>query len=159
MSYPDVAYGKKYERGLTTTQCAARIRADIKEALRTRELPRGLKVSVRSDYFANGSSIDVRVTALPAGWALLNPERVRHDVLTPNVYPENLARYTEETTALLKVLQAIMDAYNYDGSDSQTDYFHVNFYGHAEIGHGLEHAVWEQMAAEIRADEASRASA
>src|SRR5882672_3186288 len=116
MSYPDVSCGKRYERGRTTTECAALIRADVKEALRKRALPKGLKVSVRSSYFANGSSISVNVTPLPNAWPLLNPERVRHDVLTPHVYPGNLPRYTEETTAVLQALQGIMDAYNFGGS-------------------------------------------
>jgi len=40
---------------------------------------------------------------------------------------------SDEGRALDTQLEAMISAYNFDGSDSMTDYFHVNFYGHVNI--------------------------
>ncbi len=39
--------------------------------------------------------------------------------------------------ALAKAIRAIMDSYNYDGSDAMTDYFDVRFYGNVCNEYGL----------------------
>jgi hypothetical protein len=123
-------YGDKYNRELSTTEIAARIRADIKGAIAAGELPRGIKVSVRTSYFSGGSSIDLKITAFPGRILRAGHDHARgfENYFTPEAYQAK------------KTLQAIMDAYNHDGSDITTDYFDVRFYGHAEFDWRLEQA-------------------
>jgi hypothetical protein len=38
-----------------------------------------------------------------------------------------------ELNAILAALKEIHGAYNFDGSDSMVDYYHVNYYGQVEV--------------------------
>lgn len=130
-------YGAKYERGLSTTEIARRFRADVKAAVAAGTLPRGLKLSVRTDYFSGGSSIDVTIVQAP-GLRILNPERLELDATNQPCYGTPWA--TAEARALDEALTAMLNAYNFDGSDIQSDYFHVNFYGHVNFSSALTDA-------------------
>ena len=129
--------GSKYEatKDETTTQIAARIRADVKAARAAGELPDALKVSVTTRYYSGGSSIDLNITGGLDGIQVYSPERMKVDRDDPrtfhgdNEYPP----YTPEYDEILKRLQAIHRAYNFDDSDAQVDYFHVNYHGHAGL--------------------------
>lgn len=134
--------GAKYDRELSTTEIASLVRAEIKAAT-GKTLPRGLKVSVRSHSFSGGSAIRLRVTAVPAGLVVCNPERVIREAAAPHAYIDaNTCPYfTDEAIALLDSLTAICQAYNRDNSDSSVDYFDVNFYdGRAEFAHDVRNA-------------------
>jgi hypothetical protein len=147
-----ISYGAKYDRDLSTTQIAARYRADIKAAIKTGALPKGLKLSVRSEYFAGGSAIRASVTACPA-FRVMNPERVIADIEQPHVYKDRQHLiHTTEAIALLKTLESMLNAYNFDGSDSSVDYFHVNFYGHPNFAGKLESAEREEIREEYEAN-------
>lgn len=122
--------GSKYDAKLSKTEIAKRIRADIKAAIAAGELPKGIKVGVRTKYFAGGSSIDLTITEFPG--AVLNPAHVYANELS--VFESRCRMlYTLEVRKALATLDAIMGAYNYDGSDSQFDHFDVNFYGHVSV--------------------------
>ena len=49
-------------------------------------------------------------------------------------YIEDSVFYTEECKKVLLRVKELTDTYNYDNSDSQSDYFDVNFYLHLSIG-------------------------
>ncbi|WP_333746217.1 hypothetical protein [Streptomyces sp. IBSBF 2950] len=143
---PTVSYGEKYDevRNMSLTEIAKRIREDIKVARKVAEklgtgsevalvdplaalaaMPKQIKVSVTRDYFSGGGSIDVRIYNLPEkGWGYVQ-ERDMWDKL----------RWVEgpELRGIVTALEKIHRAYNYDGSDAQVDYFHVNYYGHVEV--------------------------
>ncbi|MFI5864547.1 hypothetical protein [Streptomyces sp. NPDC051546] len=145
---PDVRYGSRYEqvKHLSTTEIAKRIRADIKLARKVEAklgtetgsevavtdslaalatMPKKIKVSVRTDYFSGGSSIDVRVYNLPEkGWGYIEETDMW-----------GKPRWVEgpELSAILTALKEIHRAYNFNGSDSMVDYFHVNYYGQVEV--------------------------
>jgi hypothetical protein len=145
---PEVRYGKRYEevKNLSTTEIAKRIRADIKLARKVETalgtatgsevaltdslaalatMPKTIKVSVVTDYFSGGSSIDVRIYNLPEkGWGYVQ-ERDMWDKLrwVPGA----------ELKAITTALEQIHGQYNFDGSDSMVDYFHVNYYGHVDV--------------------------
>lgn len=56
----------------TTTQKAAKVRADVKAALKAGtlgKLPAGLKISVRTEYASLMSAINVTIKGAPDGWA------------------------------------------------------------------------------------------
>lgn len=118
------SYGSKYDGSLSTTEIAKRIRADIKAAVAAGELPgKPVSYSVRSAYFSGGSSIDVTIRDLPDAFV---PEGERDRI-------ERKSWLTREAFRVLSVVEAIHWAYNHNGSESQVDYFDVNYYGHVEI--------------------------
>jgi hypothetical protein len=146
---PKVRYGAKYEqvKRLSTTEIAKIIRADIKLARKVETklgtatgadvalvdslaalaaMPKCIKVSVTSEYFSGGSAIRVRVYNLPEkGWGYVEEENylLGRKVWVPNA----------ELRGILTALEEIHGAYNFDGSDSQVDYSHVNYYGHVDV--------------------------
>lgn len=147
--------GSKYTqtKNLRTVEIAKLIRADIKAAIKSGELPAGIKCSVTTESFSGGSSIDIRVTACPVQiWT--------ESFLTsnPNVFFEG-ERVTEEAKAILKTLKAIHRQYNFDHSDIQTDYFHVRYYGGASFCWELEKADREATIARKAAETKAAAEA
>jgi hypothetical protein len=94
----------------TTTQKAAKVRADIKSALKAGTLgtlPSGLKISVRTEYASLMSAISVRLRNVPDGWAFTRTE------VEPGYSPR---RITPECKALGAELLAIVARhYDWDG--------------------------------------------
>jgi hypothetical protein len=131
-------YGAKYDHDhrLSTVDIAKLIRQDIKMARKVARMmatpgavavadpiadaPAGIKFSVRSQYFAGGSSIDVHICGIPHAWGWETRE---------DHYGYMTEMPTSALAALAKEVRSIMDAYNHDGSDSQADHFDVRFYG------------------------------
>ena len=133
--------GKKFDRSLTTKEIAARVRQEIKEAVKAGDLPK-VKFSVRMSTYSGGSSIDIQIQALP--FAILNAKRLELEAQDPsysyqtyNVEP----RYSDEARAVLKRVEGLLQNYNYDDSDSMSDSFDVKFYGHVNFS-------WQEEAAE-----------
>lgn len=130
-------YGAKYDKNLTLKDIAKALRADIAAAQKLGaddhwRLPRGIKVSVRTDYFANGKALRVSLTAFPG--ELMNPAPLlAHELFPQESSSFRFQQYTKDGARCIAVLEGLMQAYNFDHSDSQTDYFHVNFYGHASV--------------------------
>ncbi|MFB8236127.1 hypothetical protein ACFC58_06205 [Kitasatospora purpeofusca] len=127
-------YGEKYDRRLSVTQIAALIRQDIKLARRLAaeagpddgpgtvklpnpigDAPKEVTFSVRSRH---GSEIDITVQKADPSWAWATVDR--------NGYPTKVP--TETMRALVVELKSLGNAYNFDGSDISTDYFHKKFY-------------------------------
>jgi len=133
-----IEYGAKYDRNLITTQIAALIRLDVAKATKTGDLPKGLKVSVKTRYYSGGSSIDLTIIALPAEMVVINPEYVaaRRRGLSADLHDAPML--SEAVRTLTARLDGMMQAYNYDGSDSRMDHFDVRFYGHCGVGAALK---------------------
>jgi hypothetical protein len=138
-------YGSKYNDRLSNKEIAAAIRQDIKAAIAKGKLPAGLKVSVRYDHFAGGSSIDASITAWPDGFQWLNPDWVLLNKEHPNQYHDNVPRYTEQAHAVIDKVTAIHGSYNHDGSDSMTDHFDVKYYGNVNVDWSLERPEAERV--------------
>jgi hypothetical protein len=120
---------------LTTTEIAKLIRTDIKAALKAGSLPKGTKVSVRSEYFSMGSAIRVNITALPESVKLMNRVHIAFELAHPratywDMPREAQPRYTVEAQAILDKVHSIVLAYHVDNStDSGGDKcWNVNFY-------------------------------
>jgi hypothetical protein len=113
----ETQYGAKYEatRNWTKAQIAQGFRDDVKAAIAAGELPKGLKLSVKT---RRGGAIDVHIREVPG---MTTPWAPGHD-----------GSVTEEAARIHGKLKALLWAYNYDGSDIMTDYFHVRFYGDVE---------------------------
>lgn len=123
-------YGWKYEatKDLDVADIAALIRADIREAQaagRLGVLPDGVKFGVRIERYSMGQGINVTVRNAPEAWAWAPADE---DTLAD--YGPGVTRVVSPACRDLgAVLRAILDGYNYDGSDSQSDYYHVRFSG------------------------------
>ncbi len=134
-----LCYGPKYNRDLTTAQIAALVRGEIKAAQKAGTIAKGVKVSVRSDSFSGGSAIRISVTA--CSFPVMDREYLAAEKADPHGSHRDVERYTTEASALLAMISGMAAAYNFDKSDAQSDYFHVNFYdGRATFDHRIEDA-------------------
>ncbi|MEU7978304.1 hypothetical protein AB0B63_07200 [Micromonospora sp. NPDC049081] len=142
-------YGGKYAdtRNLRLTDIAKLIRAEVKLARKIARMtatpgavktadpigdaPAGIKVSVRTQCYSGGGSINVQLSGIPDEWGWTEgPE----DGCTN---PRYRRVATPELKAFARAIKDVMNAYNYDGSDITTDYFDVRFYGHVSADEGL----------------------
>ena len=108
--------GEKYgsTQNLPRKEVAKRIKKEIEA-----KFPK-LGVSVRSEFFSNGSAINIKVVSVPAGFRIMRKE--------VNAYGNASYPYMDAAKALLEALQRIANQYRYDDSDGQIDYFNTNFY-------------------------------
>ena len=128
-------YGYRYDevRDLTTPEIAKRIRADVKQAVGEVLLPSRWAYSVRTDH---GTSIDVEVRDCADAWKPCDGGQgcnnvwcsARNDpAYAHGAQPHDVL--TDEAEAARITLKRIHSAYNHDGSEIQTDYFDVRYYG------------------------------
>ena len=119
--------GAKYSSTLNRVAIAKLVQDDIKVALKTGLLPKGVKVSVR----CAGSSIRATITAFPG--PVLNPASVFANAA--NVFePRCRLLYSAPVEAACATLEAVLRDYLRDASDIQTDYFNCNFYSSVTVG-------------------------
>lgn len=156
--------GSKYDatRELSTKEISARIRQDIKAAQAAGTLPRNAVFSVKTRSYSGGSSIDVRVVAVPEGFRVTSPAFASWK----KQFPQRDAPMawsdcqSDEARAMLATLNEIRGAYNRDNSDSMVDYFETRFYGSTEIDWQLRRALEareiEASAGDYWADDAGR---
>lgn len=119
-----IVYGARYEqtKNLTRAQVAKCIRQDIKAAVAIGELPKA-RYSVTCRSYAGGGSIDVYVSFVEKpGFRLANPLRLAWDASHPHrpladAPSEVMWRNSEEARDLLGKVEAIVAAYNFDGSE------------------------------------------
>ncbi|UTZ44617.1 hypothetical protein [Vibrio campbellii] len=111
-----------------TKTIASRIRSFITSLRKAGRIPSGVKISVKKK---SHKAIGLELVDLPNGVALFNPAFLQFEIDNPNA-DYSLApnpRYSEEVDNLIRFVEAYVDQFNYDNSDSMTDYFDVNFYG------------------------------
>lgn len=137
--------GTKYNKELTITEIAKNVRADIKQAIKSHQLPQGTKVSVKVERYSMGQSLNLKVTALPGvtvendRWvALWNQGEHQRLVYWCSVKGAAVVgRITNEAHMVEQLLKDLANAYNFDKSDSMTDYYHVNFHTHVRFSEEL----------------------
>ena len=134
MTKHTIVRGDKYVTGLDIAEIAKRVRAEIKAAVKAGSLPE-LTASVTMRRYTGGRSLSVRITkcSIP----VLNVARVRVEMAEPHRY-NGMPHYNPEAAAVLDTIRGICDAYNFDGSDIGSDYFHVNFYTSVGIDWQIE---------------------
>ncbi len=151
------SYGAKYDKNLGTKEIAAAFRQDVKTAKAKGELPKDLKLSVTMDRFAGGSSIHVDIKG-GLGCPLFNPEWLEAVAAAGNDWNRpNSERYNPEAAAIEKKLEGMLQAYNHDGSDSQSDYFDVKLYGHVRFHWEFEKECRETEEADLKETDAAMA--
>jgi hypothetical protein len=126
--------GSKYDSTTykTAAEIAKLIRADIRSAITKGDLPGAARnYSVRIENYSGGRSINVLAKGLPGAWREQDPSI---DVISSYDDGRPLRPVlTNEGARIERLLQSFHDAYNYDHGDPMTDYFNVNYYGHARI--------------------------
>ncbi len=123
-----ITTGAKYSEGRDVTEIAKLLRADIANA-QGRDLPAGIRCSVRVQRFAGGRSITITVTRFPS------PVRVT-DEATIEAGRGSIPKpwFTREAYAAELALVAMLDAYRTERANWQSDYCHTNFYAHVAWG-------------------------
>lgn len=147
----EMTKGAKFEAGMDIAEIAKRVRKDLKAAQAAGELPADATFSVTIDRFSGGQSLGVTILGMPDSWTYVSPG------LEPN-YAENIPAnggQTDEATAATRKVEGIVFAYNYDGSDIQSDYFNVNFYSSVKI----RDERWQRFADEEKARKLARKAA
>lgn len=122
---------------LSTKELAKLIRDEIKAKYPKKQ---GYNISVTSEYFSWGSAIDVSIKATPFKW-FTDEYRLALDTNDRSAFNQwewdqrrgTQTRYTPEMIEFIKQLEHIQNQYNFNDSDSQTDYFHVNYYGNVAV--------------------------
>jgi hypothetical protein len=116
--------GSNYNSDLTMKDIAKLIREQLKKDHPT------CKFSVTKEIYSMGASIHVSLISADFK-AIKNDE----EYLQLNQYHlENDDRITDEAKKVMLYVNQLVYSYNYDNSDSMTDYFDTNFYLHLNIG-------------------------
>jgi hypothetical protein len=132
------SYGYRYnEVDGGTVDIAKVIRRDVKQAVAEGLLPARWSYSVRSPH---GTSIDVEVRDCPDAWRDCDGGQgcrnvwctARNDPAYAHAAEKHVV-LTEEAEAARMTLERIHNAYNHDGSELQTDYFDVRYYGYVSF--------------------------
>lgn len=158
------SYGSKYAGFQTAADVAKQVRADIKAAQKAGDLPAMMKVSVTSESYSMGQSVDVKVLYDPSYWrdcdGVVPSTKVEHEGggwsgrscgWHGHEHGETHQALTAEAEGWWKTLRAIHGAYNHDGSEIQVDYFDVLYYGQVTME--------DASSAEWRAKEKARQAA
>jgi len=141
--------GEKYEGsiGVHGSGLAKLIRADIKAAKAAGDLPADLDVSVRYESFSMGQAIRVSIGYRPDFWRECDgvsrwsePDAEGNQVGTHCHDPKHGwdAGYRHEVLSdegmrVRSLVETLHGAYNFDGSESQVDYFDVRYYGQVSL--------------------------
>ena len=83
-------------------------------------------------------------------FTILNPKRIELGARDPSFQwrtYDSEPRYTPEASSALETIKGMLSSYNFDDSDSMTDYFHVNFYGDVKFSWRDESAERESVLA------------
>jgi len=147
--------GEKFDRSLETKEVAKRVRQQIRKRIKDENdevFPVGMKVSVRTDSFSGGSSIDATVTQVPEGFGINNPERVKTITRNPNDVPPSLHQLPELTDAAQAVIdeiESMLGEYRHVDSDLHTDLYNCNFFTSIAFDYKIKGAERAAIAASV----------
>lgn len=118
--------GKKFDKKRDVVSIAREIRQRISK------LPGVKKVSVTTEKYSGGQGINIYFRELT--YNPINPDWVRDIMKDKYGTPSGTQyRYIPKANKLLKDAENIVKEYNYDNSDSMTDYYDVNFSPYIKI--------------------------
>lgn len=118
-------YGNEYKPGMDIKDIAKIVRKRIKEAYP------GFKFSVKIQRYSGGQSMNANLVEAPAGFQFYVENPQYCGGYQPNRYNEFYERpavQSDEFKDMMANVKAMMQSFNYDGSEIQVDYFDVNFY-------------------------------
>ena len=117
------------------------ITAEIRKQSRALAKTFNCKVSVTKDEYSGGRKVYVTVTnagryhlcPIFRQWQNKNPHSSRWDYSNPRECEPGQVHLADWAIELMDGLKKIVDQYNWDKSDSMTDYFHVNYYSDVDF--------------------------
>jgi hypothetical protein len=152
----ETIYNSKYEAGLDIAEIAKRLRREIKAAVKVGELPK-CKYSVRISRYSMGQSLHVTITETPFPVHNRLYLELEHEILYGNhdraeineLYAkrDETQQWTQGAIDLIPKVEAMANQWNYDGSDSQTDYYYVNYSMNVDYD---AHDEWVEMTEAIK---------
>jgi len=127
--------------GLPTKETAQLIRKLLKN-----RFPE-VKFSITSEH----NKISITIKSSPYCKEKLNPIDYE-GYIPPYKYREFDKEHNQELTAIYNYCETLLNSYNFDDSDSQSDYFHCHFYDHVYIDHNyIQTEQTKQQKADIEA--------
>ncbi|HHF2973032.1 TPA: hypothetical protein ACPJ0I_003996 [Vibrio diabolicus] len=123
------SFGSIYEsEGIRDTgEIAKRTRAFIAQLKKAGKISNDVKISVRKPRYG---TLDLTLTDLPRNVMLCNPAYLQFEIDNPNSpAPHGMSRYTEAVDQLIEFVNAYVGQYDYNNSDTMTDYHDRNFFG------------------------------
>ncbi|MGN6107780.1 MAG: hypothetical protein ACTHU0_21920 [Kofleriaceae bacterium] len=143
--------GSKCDPKRKNSETAKLIRQELRAATKDpKHALFGCAISVRARYATHSAAIDVRITSVPdRGMPILNPRFIEAYLRNPHRF-SGLKRYSERGQRILDAATAIVTPYNYDRSDSQTDYHDRCFFQDVDFAFDLTEAVWKEIESDIR---------
>jgi len=135
--------GALYDSKISTTEIAKRFRKQVSQGKKGKgvgqDIPKDVKLSVKTQYFAGGSSINVNIKEIPRSWSLFNADFIKtekDEYGRPLNYRGEM--WSPEVLGLLELLQGMLNSFNRQNIDAMSDYFDVNFYGFVGVDWELE---------------------
>lgn len=135
--------GDRYDKNLSPKDIAKFVRAELRS-----KFP-GFKFSITSTY----NKISVTIKGVPRGFQVHSNEYLNHLAdFGPDVNFGRSARayYTPAYSNLLETIKAYINSYNFDDSESMTDYFHSNFYVFVQMDFMLEREILNKELEDFR---------
>ena len=129
--------GSKFNTNMTIVEIAKALRKDIKAMMKAGRFE-GMKVSVRVDRYSMGQALDITITKWNGD--IMNADFVKADC--DERIDRNLQRYVPAARMALATLTALAGQWNYDNSDSMTDYYDVNYAVNVTFDRDLFEADW-----------------
>lgn len=118
--------GSNYESGMTMKEIAKRIRTTLKEKYPT------TKFSVTVQHYSGGATLHLSV--MESDVKMFLPEKELTNYSPNKYYIEKDEILTDEGKQMMAFVTKLVSSYNYDDSDSMSDYYDVNFYSEIRIG-------------------------
>lgn len=136
--------GTKYEatKALDKAEIARLIRKDIAAAIAAGELP-AVATKVRSGRSGYMGTIDIVITAAP--FCTANPARLMHDGCANGNAGPTPVLLSADASAVVKKIDEIANAYNYDNSEPVTDYYESRFFISVDYSTDLRIADREEL--------------
>lgn len=141
--------GAKYDRTRETRATAALIRKELNALGKGNVGPlAGCTFSVKMDSGSMYTAIDAKILSIPSkGTPIINGRWVEQEDSHKAVVGPRQAILSNRGEAMIKAVESVIAQYNYDKSDSMTDYHDGAFYTGTSFGPGIESAA----IAEVRA--------
>jgi len=133
--------GSKHSSDYRPVRDIARdIRADVKVAKQSGDLPTDLDLSITTRTFAGGQSIDIVIRGHEDEWQEEGPT-------ASDPWPR--VRLTDAARDLVRKVEVIANAYNKTTRDPHTDYYDTCYYASVEVEQTSQR-VWREREAAAR---------
>ncbi len=124
-------YGQYYDSNLEIKQITKNIRKELKALTKL-----GFKFSVRSHWGTTTVTIRVNILIVPEDWILLNPHYDQElawkisvgRISSWETDKDPRGRYTELGKQFWQTLTTLCNQWNYDNSDSYSDYYDNRYF-------------------------------